>query len=295
MPRGQSTPKYAPTVRARRLARILTELRNDAGLKGSEVAAQLNWSPSKVSHIEHGRSRPSEADVEAALDLYGVASPDRDRLINLTRDIDKRGWWTAYTDVFTGDYVALEDEAEEIKEVQLAVIPGLLQTEDYAYALEAVSARHRSCGDDDERRQAEVRRRVQARMARKTLLGRKKPAPPHLHVVLDEAALRRPIGGPDVMRDQLYALKAAARRPNVTVQVLPYEAGAHPGLNGSFILLSYAEPIDPDIVYVEGRHGDVYLESKTDVDRHRLDWAEIRELALSPQMSEDFIAHLIKE
>lgn len=289
MPREQPTPKYAPTVRARRLARILRDLRIAAGFKGSRAAKLLGWSPSKMSHIEHCRSKPSVGDVDAALDLYRVPSPDRELLLTLAREIDKHGWWTAFADVFTGSYVALEDEANLIREWQLTLIPGLLQTEDYAYALEALSARHRGGGDE------EVQRRVQARMARKTLLKRTDPAAPELHVVLDESALRRPIGGHEVMRDQLYALRAAAKRPNVTVQVLPNEVGAHAGLDGSFIHLGYADDIDPDIVFVEGGHGDVYLERPEDVDGHRVKFKELSGLALSPKMSEDFITRLIKE
>lgn len=283
----QQPPAYAPTVRGRRLARILRQYRLDAELKAGHAAAQLGWSPAKMSHIESGRSKPRVDDVAAALALYGVSSPDREALIQLARDIDQRGWWTDYLDVFTGSYVALEDEASKIREVQLGVVPGLLQTEDYAYALERTGASHRGDGEEG------VRRRVQARMARRTLLRRMEPAAPDLHVIIDEAVLRRPVGGRDVMRDQLHALKAAAARPNITVQVMPLDVGAHPGLDGSFIVLSYPEDIDPDIAYVEGRHGDVYLENALDLARVRLDFQHISERALSPDGSEEFIARVI--
>ncbi|PRX07463.1 UNVERIFIED_ORG: hypothetical protein CLV66_10140 [Actinomadura viridilutea] len=210
------------------------------------------------------------------LTLYGITSPERDALLTLTREAERRGWWTNYADVFTGSYVALEDEASLIREWEPQIVPGLLQTQDYAREVIRAGRPH-----VDEH---ELRRRVMARMARQTLL-RREPEPPHLHAVLDEAILRRPIGGWDLMKDQLRHLSKEARRPNVTLQVLPFAVGAHAGLEGLFIVLSFPEESDPDVVYTEGIYGDVYLESPEEIKRCTLAFEELCEMALSPEES----------
>jgi len=180
----KSALTYAPSVRARRLARSLKEARQRAGLTAVQAAARLGWSQPKISHIENGRTKPGVEDVEVMLTLYGITSPERDALLTLTREAERRGWWTNYADVFTGSYVALEDEASLIREWEPQFVPGLLQTQDYAREVIRAGRPH-----VDEH---ELRRRVMARMARQTLL-RREPEPPHLHAVLDEAILRRPM------------------------------------------------------------------------------------------------------
>lgn len=261
-------PSHSPTVRLRRLARELRKLREERGLTPEAAAAQLGWSRSKVSRIETGRTMASPKDVAAVCDLYGVGSDVRAGLIQLAKDVRQRGWWTAYADVFTGSYIGLEDEASLICQWETQLVPGLLQTEDYARTVITTLR-----PDDD------VQRRVMARMARRTLLSR--PNAPELCAVVDEAVLRRPIGGSKVMYEQLEALLIASRRPNVSVHVLPYEAGAHAGLEGAFTLLSFAEEIDPDVVYVEGTAGDIYVESAEQVERCKLAFERIRKSALS--------------
>jgi hypothetical protein len=209
----------------------------------------------------------SAKDVASVCDLYGVGFDVRAGLIQLAKDVRQRGWWTAYADVFTGSYIGLEDEAHLIRQWEAQLVPGLLQTEDYARTVISTLRP----GDD-------VQRRVMARMARRTLLSR--PDAPELSAVLDEAVLRRPVGGPQVMYEQLEALLIASRRPNVTIHVLPYEAGAHAGLEGAFTLLSFAEEIDPDVAYVEGTAGDIYVESTEQVDRCKLIFERIQKAAL---------------
>ncbi|MBX6765607.1 MAG: helix-turn-helix domain-containing protein [Actinomadura rubrobrunea] len=272
---------YRPTVRGRRLARELRRLRENLGLTLQDVADQLNWARATLSRVETAQTRPKVGDVARMLELYGVPSPERDALMTLAREAGQRGWWTAYADVFTGSYVALEDEASAIHTWDPQLVHGLLQTEDYARAV--ITAGRMLPGP------VEIERRVAARKARQALLDRKDA--PLLHVVLDEAVLHRPIGGPSVMNAQLRKLATMAERPKVTVQVLPYGAGEHAGLDGRFTILSFPDAADPDIAYVEGTMGDVYVESAEETGVHRRRFDRIVEAALSPEDS----AHLIIE
>jgi transcriptional regulator with XRE-family HTH domain len=286
MPPAKSSPTYAPSVRARRLARSLKEARLRADLTATQAAIRLGWSQPKISHIESGRTKPGEDDVALMLNVYGVTSPDRDALLTLAREAERRGWWTDYSDVFTGSYVALEDEASTIREWQPQFIPGLLQTQDYAR--EVITAGWPESDNHD------IRRRVMARMARQTLL-RREPQPPNLHAILDEAVLHRPIGGRDVMREQLQRLITEARRPSVTLQVLPLAAGTHAGLEGLFILLTFPEVADPEVAYTEGIYGDIYLESPTQIARCNVAFERLRKAALNPKQSAAAIEAITKQ
>ncbi|MEV7964999.1 helix-turn-helix transcriptional regulator [Sphaerisporangium sp. NPDC088356] len=279
---AMSTP-YSPTVRLRRLARELRKMREISGLSPEAAAARLGWSRSKVSRIETGRTRASPADVAAVCDLYGTGSSVRAGLIQLAKEVRHRGWWTAYADVFTGSYIGLEDEARRIHQWEVQLVPGLLQTEDYARTV--IKAGRPDVNDHDD-----IHRRVMARMARRTLLSRQNA--PELWAVLDEAVVRRPIGSPEVMRNQLEALLVFARRPNVTIRILPFSTGAHAGLEGAFTILSFAEEADPDVAYVEGTAGDVYVESSQHVDRYKVAFARIWDAALPPEETTRLIAEI---
>ncbi|TDC62930.1 XRE family transcriptional regulator [Actinomadura sp. GC306] len=273
---------YRPTVRGRRLARELRKLRDEQGLTLQEVADRLGWSRATVSRLETSQTRPKPGDIADILDLYGVPSPDRDALITLARHAGQRGWWTAYQDVFTGSYVALEDEASHIRTWDPQLVHGLLQTEDYSRAV--ITAGRLLPAQED------IERRISARKIRQSLLDRENA--PRLQVIFDEAVLHRPIGGGKVMRAQLDALATVAKtRPTVSIQVLPYAAQEHAGLDGRFTILSFPELADPDIAYVEGTMGDVYLESAEAIAKHRDRFQRIEEAALSPEDS----AHLIAE
>ncbi|MBD2900201.1 hypothetical protein amrb99_92020 [Actinomadura sp. RB99] len=272
---------YRPTVRGRRLARELRKLREEQGLTLQEVADRLDWSRATVSRLETSQTRPRPGDIADILDLYGVPSPDRDALITLARQAGQRGWWTAYQDVFAGSYVALEDEASHIRTWDPQLIHGLLQTEEYSRAV--ITAGRLLPAQED------IERRIAARKIRQALLDRE--SAPRLQVIFDEAVLRRPIGGREVMRAQLESLVEAVKRPTVTVQVLPFAQGGHAGLDGRFTILSYPDPADPDIAYVEGTMGDVYLESSEAIAKHRDRFDRIEAAALSPEES----AHLIAE
>ena len=266
---------HIPTVRQRRLARALRELRHDAGMTQDAVAARMGWHSSKLFRLENARSpRVGWLDVRELMDLYGVPSPHREALIQLARDARIMGWWTPYRDVFTGSYVALEDEASVMRLYYPELIPGLLQTEHYARAvIRAVRP-----GYDEE----SVERRVAARLARqKALLDR--AASLELLCVLNEAVVRRQVGDANVRSGQLRALADAAERPQLTIQILPFRAGAHAGLEGGFVLIEFPGEQDPDVVYVEGMMGDLYLKSAEEVNRYQSAFERIQTMALSPQ------------
>ncbi|MEV5573289.1 helix-turn-helix transcriptional regulator [Spirillospora sp. NPDC052269] len=275
----------SPTVRHRRLARELRKHRERAGLTTEAASDRLGWSRTKLVRFEAARTRPTPADVGAALDLYGADLPDRAALMDLARQARQRGWWTAYADVFQSSFVALEDEASSVRGWYPQVIPGLLQTDAYAHAVIS------SGGMDLDR--ATLERRLQARLARRALLSRAGAA--SMHFVLDEAVIRRAPTSPGVMAEQLVSLEAVARRPNITVQVMPFSAGLHAGLDSGFVVLGYSEPEDPDVAYVETVGGEIYVESSSHVDRIIMFFERIRAVAWSPDESVVFIAAVAKE
>jgi transcriptional regulator with XRE-family HTH domain len=276
---------YSPTVRGRRLMRELTRLRQAQGLSLERAAQRLDFSKSKLYRIENGRARLSLDDLEDMLDLYALRSPQREALVQLGRDARKRGWWTAYSDVFTGSYVGMESEAAKVQ-VNAHIVPGFLQTDEYTRAVIAATRPTLERG--------EVDRRVVARSARQQALS-SRDAPPEFHVVLDEVALRRQVGGAEVMSAQLVALAEARGQPRLTLQVLPFAAGATAGMEGEFVILTFPDPEDPPVAYVEGLMGDVYLESDNELDVYSVAWSHLVSSALSPDESESMIRKIAKE
>ena len=277
--------EYSPTVRGRRLIRELERLRHHSGLPMEAAAQQLGWSLSKLYRLENGRSRITTDDLEDMLDLYGVRSPRREALVQLGRDARRRGWWTAYTDIFTGSYISMEAEAASIR-INAHVIPGLFQTPGYAHEV-IRRTRPAISGEDAERR-------VAARTARQDALF-SRPQPPEIHVILDETVLRRQVGGPAVMHQQLNALAETAAWPDVILQVIPFAAGANAGMDGHFVILAFPDAEDPPIAYVEGLMGDVYVEAAEEVDRFSLAWTHLVTQALGPAESAAMIRALAKE
>jgi transcriptional regulator with XRE-family HTH domain len=276
-------PGTGPTIRARRLGQRLRGLRETGGLGPDEAAKRLGWSRPKLVRFETGTAVPRPADVTAMCELYGAGSDERALLVQLAADAGKRGWWNAYGDVFTGSYVADEAVAVQIRTWEPLLVPGLLQTEQYAWAL------FRTRWPDD----AEgVQRRVIARMARRTVLSR--PDAPALVAILDEAALRRPVGGTEVMREQLRELLRP--RGNVTIRVVPFTAGAHPGLEGGFVLLDFPEETTfATEVYAESIAGDLYPESADQISRISLAYKRIEQAALTAEGSAQLIRQIIEE
>jgi transcriptional regulator with XRE-family HTH domain len=278
----QVPDRRPPSVRARQLAAELRRLRDAARLTGEEVAGQLGWSPSKVSRIETGQTSPGAGDLRRMLDIYEVTGTQRDRLERLAQSSDQRGWWDAYTDTLAPEYtalIALEAESESVRWYAPMMVPGLLQTERYAREVIRSGLLIAPPG--------EVERRVQVKMTRQRVLTRDDPL--QMAVVIDEASILRTIGGPHVMREQLGHMTAMAGRPNITVQVLPLDAGAHPALNGEFTILTFPDLVAPDVVYLENMASDLYVESEAEVYRYGLAFDRLRELALSPEESAELI------
>jgi transcriptional regulator with XRE-family HTH domain len=273
-----------PTLRGRRLAVELMRHREASGLSREEVARRLEWSTSTIFRIETGRSRPQPGNVRALLDLYGVTGPERDGLIQLAREARQPGWWHSFRDVLPNPYevyIGLEAGAASIRNFEPVVIPGLLQTADYAREMFRSGPREL---DRDE-----VERRVEVRVARQQILSRDDR--PRLWAVIDEAAVRRVVGGPEVMRDQLRHLVESAEHGKTTIQVVPFSAGAHAGTSGPFVILAFPEPTDPAVVYVETLAGDIYLEERADVSRYTLAFDRLLAAALHPDDS----VHLIEQ
>jgi transcriptional regulator with XRE-family HTH domain len=268
MSRGPS-----PTVRRRRLAARLRELRENANLTIDEVGDRLECSASKISRIETGHVGVTPRDVRDMLEVYGVEDPERDALVQLAREARKKGWWHAYNEVFTGAFVGLESDASFLHTFQALLVPGLLQTEAYTRAV--IRAIRPDIGE------ADVELRVRARLSRQKLIT-EESNPPEYWAVLDQGVLERVVGGPEVMREQLKRLVEVASLPHVTLQVVPFSTGAHAGMEAPFLILGFPEQADPDVVYVEYSTSGVYLEQLDDVHRYTLMFDHLRASALKP-------------
>lgn len=280
-------PRTSPTLRRRDLSKRLKELRERVGVTVEEAADALGCSTDKIHWIERGEwSRPRWRDVRDLLDRYGVTDTGtRDYLIELAREGAQKDWWHPYRKMLSETYttyIAFEEEAEELLTFELALIPGLLQTEAYARALMS----HGPATLDE----VEIDKRVQVRAERQRILVRGDPA--QLFAVIDEAALRRTIGGPEVMREQLHHLIQMAGQPNVTVQVLPFDAGPHPGTGGRFTILGFGE--DPDVVYIETIAGELLIESE-DVKRFRNVFRRLNAEALAPEVTISLIGRMASD
>ncbi|ABW10780.1 helix-turn-helix domain protein [Parafrankia sp. EAN1pec] len=277
-----------PTVRSRRLAFELRRLRDEAGLTRDQVSEQTGINPATLYRHETAtaRSRPQRRTMIALLNLYGASEQQRADLLALSRETDVQGWLRPYhaelPEHYTA-YISFEVEARTVRNYESLFIPGLLQTEDYARAVIR--------GNLPMASEKEVATRVQARMERQALLAGTSPL--QLWAIIDEAALHREVGGPDVMRAQLHRLIDAAREPHVTIQLIPYTAGAHAGMQGSFIILDFPNPADPTIIYIDSMAGDLFLEAEADIRRYSLLFDNLRAVALSPDASTALIATLI--
>jgi transcriptional regulator with XRE-family HTH domain len=280
--------EHSPTVRRRRLALELRRLREAARLTCEEVAEHLECSASKISRVETGRVSVSPRDVRDMLELYGVPAAQRESLVQLARDSRQKGWWHAYSDTMQpqmATYIGLESAASEIRIYEVSLIPGLLQTEDYARAVIRAGMVNSPAED--------IERRVSLLMARQPAVVRDDP--PKVWAVLDEAALRRRVGGSGLMRLQLEHLLAQAALPNVAVQVIPFAGGAHPAMGRPFIILVFPERVDTDVVYLEDLTSALYLEDVAEVDRYNVFFNHLRATALSFDDSAALITSVLKE
>jgi transcriptional regulator with XRE-family HTH domain len=261
---GSTTgPAGGPTVLRILLGAQLRRLREAKGISREDAGYLIRASESKISRMELGRVGFKERDIADLLSLYGITHQDeRAALLALARQAKTPGWWQRYGDILPSwfqTYLGLEEAASLIRTYEVQFVPGLLQTEDYARAV----ITHGNPGAPAE----EIERRVSLRMKRQQLLTRS-AAPPQLWAVVDEAALRRPMGSPAVMAAQIEGLIKASELPNVTLQVLPFHVGAHSAEAGAFTILRFPEPDLPDVVYTEQLTGALYLDKREDVDAY---------------------------
>jgi transcriptional regulator with XRE-family HTH domain len=276
-----------PTVRRRRLGQELRRLRELKGMTAEEVAERLLVSQSKISRLENGRRSISQRDVR---DLCGVYEVEDHRIVDslmqMAKDSRQQGWWHSFGDIPYSVYIGLETDAASLRVYDPQVVPGLLQTRPYAEALIA--------GALPETASADIDKRVQVRLRRQERISAPEN-PLRLWTVLDEAALRRVVGNRSLMRDQLEHLVEQSQLPHVTVQVIPFDMGAHPGLNGQYAILEFPDAADSSVVYIEGVTSDLYLEKANDVQKYSVMYEHLRAQALNVEQSRQFIADIAKE
>jgi transcriptional regulator with XRE-family HTH domain len=275
MPRAES-----PTVRRIMMGIRLRDLRTRAGISADDAANHIARTNSTISRMETGQSSVPARVLARLLDLYGATAEEAQQLTDLAKAARLRGWWQRYGDVLHPGfelYLGLEAEANQIDIYASEWVPGLLQTQDYARAIMSVEPRRPS----DE----ELEGRVEARLARQAVLGGDDPV--QYWGVLNEAVLRRTVGSPEIMAEQLQALAAVARRRNVKLQVLPFSSGAHPAVSGPFTLvtLDLGEAALAEYVYVENRAGSIVMDKTAEIEIHRLTFDSLRAEALSPDKS----------
>lgn len=278
-----------PTVLRILLGSQLRRLREEKGLTREAAGYTIRASGSKMSRLELGRVSFKERDVADLLVLYGLTDADqRDALLSLARQANQTGWWHRYSDILPTwfhAYVGLEEAAVRIRTYEGHLVPGLLQTEDYTQALVGAQA---------DGRPGEAARRLGLRMDRQRLLTR--PDPPRLWAVVDEAALRRQVGGPDVMRAQLEHLVAVVTKfSNVTLQVMPFRFGVHAAEGQPFVILRFAEQDLPDVVYLEQLTSALYLERPEDVDHYAGVMDRLAVQAEQPDRTADIISEILAE
>ncbi|MGH3548584.1 MAG: helix-turn-helix domain-containing protein [Pseudonocardiaceae bacterium] len=281
-------PKFTASARLKRLGAALRSLRVASNLTVDQVATNLGWSGSKVSRIETAKQIVSPSDVRELVTLYELGADEIEKYVAIARRAKERDWWHKYDDVlpewFEG-YLGLETEASKISTYESDLVPGLLQTEPYAAAV--LGAYPLRTTPEEMERSVDLRRARQARLSDENPLV--------LDAVISETALRRAIGGPTVMREQLAHLTAMVQRPNVTVRLLPFSAGEHPGLDGAFSVLEFADADDGRIVTVETMTSTLYIEKTRDVGIYRLAFDQIRSVAVGPDETADMIKATTRE
>jgi len=279
----------SPTVRRRRLGLILRGLREKAGFTGEEVGTAIERSGSWVSRVETGRVGLRGRDLNDLLEVYRNNDEAlAGELLALAKEGKQRGWWSKYADTLSGPYatyIGFESEAAELLAYETLVVHGLLQTEEYARAVFGASMQPNNSGDW-------VERKVKVRMERQELLARSDPL--KVWAIMDESVIRRQIGGPAVLCGQLKRLNEVGRLPNITIQVVPFDAGPVPGMIGSFSVVRFPSPDDPDIVYVEGATGDIFAEAEDAIWYDEV-FDHLRAAALSPQESRNMIDRMSDE
>ncbi|WP_329425190.1 helix-turn-helix domain-containing protein [Streptosporangium sp. NBC_01495] len=280
------------TVPRRQLGRYLRDLRTQSRLTVRLAASKLEWSEAKIWRIETGQTSLRSLDVETMCKIYGAPADLTQALMGLAKETKGRGWWHAYGDVIPEGfdlYIGLEEAASHLAWYQSELVPGLLQTADYAHAL--ISA------DNPGLTEGEIDRRVHVRIARQALLTRATD-PPALRVVLNETILCRPIGNKNLMAHQLVRLIEISELPNVTIRVVPFSCGLHPGvMSGSFVTLRFpvngdGKEMEPPTVYVDGFTGALYLDKESEIERYDVAFSAIWNTALDEQESKNMISRM---
>ncbi|MGH3771098.1 MAG: helix-turn-helix domain-containing protein [Pseudonocardiaceae bacterium] len=283
------------TVPRRQLGRYLRDLRNQARLTVRSAATRFEWSEAKIWRIETGQTSLRSLDVETMCRIYGAPPDVTEALMGLAKETKARGWWHSYGDAIPEGfdlYIGLEEAASRFAWYESELVPGLLQTEDYARTV----IRADKPGVDD----AEIERRVHVRIARQALLTRVTD-PPVLDVVLNEAILHRPVGGHDVMVNQLERLAKASELPTVSLRVMPFRAGLHYGImSGPFEILRFplngtGQQTEPPTVYVDGFTGDLYLDKPHEIERYDTAFTNIWESSLDEGASQELITQVARE
>jgi len=274
----------SPTVRRRELGALLRRLRTEKGLTVEQAADRLLFSMSKLSRMETGHGVATPRDIRDLCDLYGVTDgAQREHLMQLAAEGKQQGWWQSH-DLDFATYVGLEAEAAGISYYQSAIVPGLMQTPQYARAMAAASVPRVTPERIDEL--------IEVRRMRQRLLLQDPPV--RLDVVLDEAVLHRAVGGAAVMSEQLERLIELAGQPNVTMQVIPYAVGAHPAMDSTFNILEFVGSV-PRVVYVEGLVGWLYLERPQDVARYLQVFKHLCSVGLNPQESTKLVKCVVAQ
>ncbi|WP_225831423.1 helix-turn-helix transcriptional regulator [Streptomyces sp. NK08204] len=284
-----SEPRSAPTVGQVVLGRRLLDLRERAGLKREEAARVLRVAPATVRRMEMAEVALKIPYLQLLLKAYGIPEDEAELFVQIAEEANKPGWWQRFHDILPGwfsMYVSLEGAASLIRSYEPHFVPGLLQTEDYARGVLMSGAIGQTSPD-------EIERHVALRMQRQELLTRSDA--PRFWVVMDETALRRPVGGPEVMRAQIDKLLEAVKLPHVTLQVAPFTNGPHPGTYGPFVLFRFAMPELPDMVYSEYLTGAVYLDARSEVATHLEVMDRMAAQAASVQRTKEILRDLRKE
>ncbi|MFF4711838.1 helix-turn-helix domain-containing protein [Streptomyces eurythermus] len=284
-----SEPRSAPTVGQVVLGRRLQDLRERAGLKREEAARVLHVAPATVRRMETAEVALKIPYLQLLLKAYGVPDDEADIFVQLAEEANRPGWWQRFHDILPGwfsMYVSLEGAASLIRSYEPHFVPGLLQTEDYARGVLKSGAIGQTSPDD-------IERHVDLRMRRQALLTR--PDAPRFWAVMDETALRRPVGGPEVMRAQIDKLLEATELAHVTLQVAPFANGPHPGTYGPFVLFRFAMSELPDMVYSEYLTGAVYLDARAEVATHLEVMDRMAAQAATAQRTKEILRDLRKE
>ncbi|MEV0649727.1 helix-turn-helix transcriptional regulator [Phytomonospora sp. NPDC050363] len=287
MPRRKQAQNGSPTVAARLLANELRQLRTRAGLSQADVARELGCTPGRVGHMETRRNQPRRSDLLVMLQMYKVPAERQVWYLDLAAKAKEKGWWDGAEGIpewFT-TLIGLEWGASQIRTYELGLVPGLLQTADYMAALFEVD----SPGEDEL-----IAKFIEHRMRRQDPLHRTQN-PLSLHAILDQAVINRVVREPGTMRGQLEHLLAMSDHPHVTVQILPFEAGPHPGFGGGFHCIDFAEADDSGVIYLETRCGGLYLEEETEVAEYHSVFERLATMALTPSQTKEMLEGLRKD